>query len=349
MKKSFVMLSALVLIACVFGAANVNAQTLTLAFSSKVGYYTFDVQSGSNLIVSGLVTKKEFQGTISAVTSGGSTTTITLSSGSVTAGALDDVGGNPTHYVELVGHPTAEGLVCDVKSNTATQVVLHMTDPQCAAANLVVDDAVCIRSHVTLGNLYESAKAGTAPDVPAAGQDLVTLFDDTGGSTTFLYTGDAPTTQDWLNTGTGVSGDSQIVYPGQGMIYVSDIAKSLRVGGAKVSHVKDGPTRVPVYVSAINLVGQVNPLNGTAGTMGGLGLTDPVTGIEPGTDVVTLFNNIGGSFQQIAQYISNGSNLLNTGTGLNGDPDLIDFTEGILVSVGGTADLGLLLPSGITP
>ncbi|MEM7147466.1 MAG: hypothetical protein AAF591_20285 [Verrucomicrobiota bacterium] len=337
MKKSLVLVPLLALTAFAFGVVNVNAQTQ--AFSDKVGYYTFDVEPSSNLIVSGLVTKKEFQGTIEAPTAGGSVTTITLSSGSLTAGALDENGDVPCAYVELTEAGASQGLVVDIKSNTATTVTLHMTDAQASAAGLSVDDSICIRKHVTLGSLFESAQTGTPPNVLAPGQDFIAMFDESGNQILFKLVSIGGTDVQWQTFAGSVDADDTVVYPGQGFVFVASVAKSLRIGGESVSHVKDTATRVPVFGAGINLTGQINPLNGSSSTVDATNLAAG-GGLNNG-DIIVTYDNDGSSFSQTGAYQVSGGNF----NAIFG-PGTIDFTESFVVVPSGGTDVSILLPPG---
>ncbi|MEM8955858.1 MAG: hypothetical protein AAGD22_17010 [Verrucomicrobiota bacterium] len=311
MKKSLVLLPLLALSAFICCVSNVQSQ----AFSDIVGFYHVDLQPNSNLVVSGLTTKKEFQGVVT-ITGGTDSSSFTLSSGSLTAGALNEVttlGDTitvPSAYMKILTAGAGENQVIDVISNTAGQIVGNITNDQLTSLGLSGGSAVvAVRKHVTIQSLFEAA------DNVASG-DRIDIFDDSGSKVRLLRSG-----ENWFNE-SFQNANAFPIYPAQGILYISTGAKSVRIGTEQVSYFDEAESKITVYSGAVNLVGQVNPLNGENGTLAGTGLQDSLSA----SDRVDVFQNVGGTFQKVGRYFVSGGNWFDESF-VNSNSVVVPFTS----------------------
>jgi hypothetical protein len=249
---SFFEASLLGFVAAALLPASAPAQGTSSA-TPVIGYYKFNVPTGSSLWVSGFVTKKDFQGQATSV-AGGATSSITQTGANWTAGAFN------LHYVEILDGPWA-GLVLDVVGNSSSSVTV---DGNLGAGGFNVAQNVryCIRRHATLGTIFAGGAGLTAFE------DSVKLFYDDGSGRSFYYD-DTPPGQIVADDFTTPKNDEK-VYPGQGMLITAGGPRQLTFGGNEVSYVKDSVTKVPLYGSKTNLVGRINPV--VAATPLGTGL-----------------------------------------------------------------------------
>lgn len=328
-----------ILVVWIAAISQTNAQVGTK--SEAVGYYTIDIQPGTNMLVSGFVTAKEHEGTIGSIAAGGTTTTIGLSGASFVSGEFDESSGTPTHYLEVTspGH-LSEGAIIDIVSNTGTDIVLHLSDAEASALGILVGDTVCIRAHVTLRSFFEKSNSGTPPNVLSPGQDFAVIYNADGSSDLhkLVSISSDPAVTNWQYFNTSANADNRIIYPGQAIVLAANAQKSLRMGTGAVSYVKAGPTSIPVYGAGVNIVGQVNPLNGTTFTVDE---SYADSGLADG-DVVVEYENDGINFFQTGIYVKSGPGF-NT---VIGDGSA-NFTEGLLIVPNGGTDRILELPSGL--
>ncbi len=298
--------------------------------TDPVGIYKFQVQQGSNLFVPGLVTRKEFQGALTGAAPVSPNSALIVADAGWTPGAFNETASQPTHYAEIVesGHPS-EGLIFDIVSNTATTLNVAIEAADFDALNLAGTESICVRAHTTLASVFKNATITSF-------SDFVIVYNDDGTYTTYIYNG-----TDWLDLATFLPASNRCVYPGQGLVFVSDADKDLVIGGDVLSHVKLDPTRVSVYKNALNLVGQVNPLTTLGGPLGALALPDSLSAFS---DYVQLYTTEGNDLMLSGTYISNGSQMLNLATFLPSDNDFLEF--GVGISVIPSNDLSILIPPG---
>ncbi len=262
-----------------------------------IGYYKFDAPVGNSAWVCGFVTKKDFQGAATSMTPGASTSVINQSGASFPA--------FPLHYVEILSGPKA-GLILDIVAsppNTATSVTVIGNT---TALGLTGTETYCIRRHATLGTVFQGGAGLTA------GSDNVTVFNSAGTSATYSYNG-----LGWENALTGDPSDDAIIYPGQGFVITNGgvAPATVTFGGNAVSYVKSGPTKVPAYLVATNLVGLVNPLVGSApGDVSTFGQMDFGSSLTAGSDQVGTLS-LTGNLALLAVYTYNGLNMEDALTG----------------------------------
>ena len=289
-------------------AAGLLAQSAFAQSSTPViGYYKFDVPSGTTAWSCGFVAKIDFQaamtaralvsaGNPSAVPPVSPTSSITVAGTPWTAGAFN------SHYVEIVSGPQA-GLVLDIVSNTANQLTV-LGNLTVAPLQLSGTEVFAIRKHATLGTVFSNGGGLTA------GSDTVTLVSQQG-TKTFVYNG-----LNWedadLNDASG-----EIIYPGQGFIIFNGGAPDVvTFGGNEIAYVKNTPTKVPLFPGIPNIVGLPSPLVATSSTdpifnttavntLGSLGF---VSSMLAGADTLDL-RSLTGNFASVGTYQSNGLNL----------------------------------------
>jgi hypothetical protein len=290
-----------------------NAQTSST--TPVIGYYKFDVPVGNTAWVCGFVTKKDFQGAATSMTAGANSV-INQTGAAFPAFAL--------HYVEILSG-TKAGLILDIVSNTATTITV---EGNTTTLGLTGTETYCVRRHATLGTVFQGGAGLTA------GGDNVTLFDSLGGSSTHSYNG-----LNWEDALSGDPSDNAIIYPGQGFVITNGTVatETVTFGGNDVSYVKSGPTMVPIYTVATNLIGLINPLVGTAptdvSTLGAMNLTASLT---TGSDQVGTLS-LNGLLSLTGVYTNNGVNMEDALTG--DDASGITVRNGAAFSVTGTDKL----------
>ena len=250
--------------------------------SPIIGFYKFTVPSGTSAWTCGLVTKKDFQGAMSATATAGTKSTITASSATWAVGAF------PLHYVEILSGPQT-GLILDIDptvANTATQLTVIGKTTGAASFGLTGTETFCIRRHNTLGTVFQNG-AGLQDF-----SDLVTLINDQGKEIVYGLSGGA-----WVDGGDFFTPKSDtILYPGQGFLISTGASTLLTFGGGSVAYVRNGPLKIPVYAGKRNLIGIVSPLVATppdaTSTVPGssLGLVSFLNGFS---DIINTFSNDG--------------------------------------------------------
>jgi hypothetical protein len=297
------------------GLMSVQESSAQSVATSPVGYNMFTLPSGYSLRVNTFVLPTAFQGNAASITNAAnSVITVSSSSGTLTSGSYNETGSEPSYYVEILSTGTAQGLIADVISNTATTVTVDTNLVSFAVSGTT---SFCIRPHTTLSSMFPVATSGLT-----AGQDTVSLFlANSVSPTLFDYTGSGT---GWINaTAGGTPAGSQIVYPGQGFLIYVQNAKSVPVTGC----VKSGQTQVPLYAGAINLVGTFNPV--LSGTQTLSNFSFPAS-LQPGGDFVEPFVD-NGLLQSAGEYVSNGTNMVSSGG--NADGVQINASNSVLVYV----------------
>ncbi len=299
-----------------------------------IGYYKIGVKAGTTAWVSGFVAKKDFQGAATSIASAANST-ITQTGAGWTPGAFN------LHYVEILTGTNA-GLILDIVSNTASQVVVRGAT---AAFGVTGTPTYAIRKHATFNTLF-----------PGGGglstfSDLISLENSNGTQTVALYNG-----LNWEDAITpGVNMNNTIVYPGQGISIIASADAQVTFGGNQISYVKTGPTRIPLYVDGVNYVGSVNPLVATAPAdpiFSTLGVTTALNyglkdSLSPFTDLAAVFS-IDGNFDNTDVLFSNGTNVID-GVGGVAVRDTLPIRNGTAIQIIPAADVpAFLLPQTFT-
>lgn len=272
----------------------------TSSSTPVIGYYKVSVPAGKSLWNCAFVTKKDFQGAATTVVPGGTTTVITQTGAGWTNNQFQTSAVPATessHFVEILSGPLA-GTVADIVSNNATTVTVE------GNGNIGNSSVTyCIRKHTTVGSIFKTV--GLAP-----GEDEVTLYNDQGVASRFLYD-DTPGSEQMIDAVDFVTNkDNVVVYPGQGFIITVGVSKTLTFGGNEVSYVKTGVTKIPVYGGKLNLVGLYDPVAATAPYTSAaanerhgidtIGLQS--SGFLPVEDEFSLYGLVGGTFTRTGLF-----------------------------------------------
>jgi hypothetical protein len=292
--------------------------------TNPVGFNTFTLYAGNNLRVNTFVQPTAFQGNASSVSNAAnSVITVSSSSGTLTSGSFNETGGQPGYYCEILSPGSAQGLIADVVSNTANTVTVANNLSTYSVSGTT---SFCIRPHTTLSTLFPVGSGLTA------NTDGLELYLANGTSETFLYQGSSG----WLNLNTGNSGNSQVIYPGQGFILNVATGKTVTITGS----VKPGQTQVPVYAGEVNIVGTINPM--LSGTQA-LSSFDFPASLAADQDGVELFTD-NGQMQVVGTYISNGSYMVNVANpSVDADTTTVNPSNAVFVSV--NTSKNVVLPS----
>jgi hypothetical protein len=287
----------------------------TSVATNPVGYNMFSLPAGNSVRVNTFVQPTAYEGTAASYTSG-STSVVTLSGddSALTSAAYDETTSGPAYYMEVLSTGSAQGLIVDVISNTASTITVNANLSTYAVSGTT---SFCIRPHTTLSSLFPATTTALTPYV-----DSIKLFFPNNTSESFLFTG---TGDGWI-TGGGADAGGQIIYPGQGFIMTVQSAKSVPVSGC----VKPGPTQVALYAGAINLVGTINPILSGTQTLSTYNFPAVFT---PYVDAVKLFNDTG-LLQSPGSYLSTGTDMISGGTGLDADTVSVNPSNAVLVTVG---------------
>jgi hypothetical protein len=286
--------------------------------TDAVGFYKYHAVAGSNTFTTGFVAAKQFQGIMTSYGQGAtnSTSVITQSNATWTANQFaQSSSGSPVYYIEILDAGATQGLILDIKGNTATTLEVYGN----MAANGVSGTAsYLIRKHATLGTIFPN---GTGFSVYV---DSVTMYLPNGTSANYLTDG----TQ-WINVATGLNADNQIVYPGQGLVLVVGSEKYIQIGSSELNTVKTGPVKVAVYPGAVNLIGLINPTADTNSILGNMGFQSSFSLYG---DSAIVFNS--GNFSWVTNSLYDGSSMLDVATGLNSNSTPVANTTAVVVSVG---------------
>jgi len=246
----------------------------TTSYSDVVGYNKLSFPAGNSAHTANFVKGNVFQGVASSKTAN----SLTVSSASF--GSLAPAGGLPTHYVKITSG-AMEGYVLDILSNTSTSVTIDGNLSTAGATPSFV-----IRPHVKASDLF----AGNSSLSP--GSDTLTLFNDNGTSTVFLWVGSDSSTG-WIDPITEAIADG-IVYPGQGFILTTVGSGNFTFQGS----VESTPTVSPLFPGAVNLVSLANPSSASK-ALQALGLG---SNMAPGSDTVEFFST-NGSLSSTGVYL----------------------------------------------
>jgi len=294
-------------VAGIWSAQVTHAQSVA---TNPVGYNMYTLPVGNSLRVNTFVQATVFQGTASAVTnSGSSVITLSSSATALTSGSFNEVNGEPTCYVEILDSGTAQGLIADIVSNGTNTITV---DTNLISFGVSPTCSFLVRPHTTLASLFPPTSGLTAY------VDTIQLFPPTGPVQGYTFTGS--TSDGWGGSG------NQIIYPGQGFEITVQTAKTVAVTG----YVKPGQTQIPLYAGAVNVVGTINPV--ISGTQTLSSFAFPAVFSAYVDSVQTYVDN--GSLQISGAFLSNGSNMITSGTAGNFDTlPLSNPSNAVIVSV----------------
>ncbi len=280
----------------------------TSVATNPVGYNMFALPAGSSLRVNTFVQPTAYQGVAASYTSASNSVVTVSSSGSaLTSGSYNETASGPAYYMEVLSSGSAQGLIVDVLSNTANTITVNANLSTFAVSGTT---SFCIRPHTTLATLFPS-NCGLTANV-----DALKLFFPNNTNELFTFTASG-----WINS-QGSAG-SQIIYPGQGFLLIVQTAESVTVTGC----VKPGPTIVPLYAGAINMVGTINPMLSGSQTLSNY---DFPAVFAPNVDAAKLFYD-NGTLATEGVYESNSTNMFN-GSG-DADSVTVNPSDALLVTV----------------
>lgn len=317
-------LSILLAFASVLPFSIAQAQTPLTSSTPVIGFYKFDIPTGTSLWTCGLVTKKSFQGAMTSTAVVGTKSTISVASANWTPGSF------PLHYLEILSGPQA-GLIFDIDPatpNSATQLTVLGKTTGPGSFSLTGTETFCIRAHAKLSTVFENGGGLNA------GTDSVTLIGNAGRAT-YFWGGS------WVDGDDNDAGNT-IIYPGQAFLINNGkgAASTLTFGGGEVAYIKTGPTKIPLYRGIPNLVGLINPLASTnpADTFFGsaeniLGDFGFVSALNAGTDSVSIRQN-NGTLTQSGFYTANGTMV----DGDDNDATTVTVRNGIGMIISVSAD-----------
>ena len=287
----------------------------TSVTTNPVGFNMLTLPAGNNLRVNTFVQATAFQGTAASITSASnSVVTVSATGTPLTSGSFNEVASAPVYYMEVLGTSGGmQGLIVDVVSNNGSTITVNSNLPSLGVSGTT---SFCIRPHTTLSSLFPASTAALSPFL-----DTVELFFSNNTSQVFTFTGAG---DGWLNESGSDSG-SQIVYPGQGFIITVQAAKSVPVMG----WVKPGPTIVPLYAGVNNLVGTINPM--ITGTQALSTFNFPASFV-PYLDAVQVFYDTG-ALQSGGAFLSNGTNMITSGSGTPSDSVPVNPSNSVVVNV----------------
>jgi hypothetical protein len=272
-----------------------------------IGYYRFDVPSGTSAWTCGFVAKDEYQSSMTerALVSAGNPAAkpaVPPRSSITVAGSPWSANTFNSHYAEIVSGPQA-GLILDIVGNTASQLTV-LGDLTSSPLQITGNEAFVIRKHATMATIFVDG-GGLTP-----GSDTVTLSTQFG-TTTFVFNG-----SNWEDADLNDVSE-EIIYPGQGfLIYNGGPPDMVTFGGKEIAYVKTTPTKIPLFPGVANLVGLPSPLVTTEATdplystggMNVLGDLGFVSSLLAGTDTLDL-RSLAGDFASVGTFQSNGGNL----------------------------------------
>jgi hypothetical protein len=282
--------------------------------TNPVGYNVFNLYAGNNLRVNTFVQPTAYQSTFASYTTAANSVVTVSSSGStLTSGSFNETGAEPSYFMEVLSG-SSTGLIVDVVSNTASTVTVNAN-----LANFSVSGTAsfCIRPHTTLTALFPASTANLTAYV-----DSIQVTFPNGTTQSYLFTG---TGDGWVNAGTFADAGAQVIYPGQGFVATVQSSKTVSVMGV----VKPGPTIVPLYAGATNIVGNINPMVSGTQTLSSFDFPATFTAY---VDSVQAFTD-DGTQTTIGSYLSNGTNMVNAGTFADSDTLTVNSPNAVIVNV----------------
>ena len=313
MKKTLAV--SIYLFSIVFGISQTTVSTPVVGFS-KVS-----LPSGTVLVAPGFVKSAVYSG--SSTVSGQIFSAAGLTAGNLNQSSFGDRPNYPVYYVEIVSGSN-EGLCFDIVSNTTTSVTA-VGVPASLNGQLV---SVVIRPHLTLDDLV-SSQSGLADY-----SDAVNIVTSDGSTLTRYYANGS-----WLAEDFSTPAGHTTIYPGN--------AVSISTGGSVVINtsgvVKATKTQVPLYASAVNLVGPMNPSGSTK--INSLGIQAALAPYADGFNTYT----VDGAGTTTGTYYSDGTSILDAGFSPldSNSTDSVPSNVGFAVSV--SADTYWTMPSVLTP
>ena len=309
---------------CRLLAFSLMASVVSAATSSIVGFYNVTIPAGNSAWVCGLVTANSYEAAcVNVTTNGSGKAEVQFSSPGWTAGEFN------LHYAEPQSGIGA-GLPIDILSNTTDTLTLDI-DP--AEAGLTGGMVFIVRKHATL--------AGLLPDgggfVPFS--DTISLLGGTGLQTTYFFNNG---TSNWINI-LGDDASNVIVRPGQGFVVQLSSPLTVTFGTGEVCHLKTTSTLVRISPNAPNIIGSMNPLGGSTTTLGSMGIA---TSLQPFNDSLVILNP--GPLSQGGTFLSTGTNLINSGTGDDGDSVNVSAGAGVVINVNAAKKVQLA-PVSVSP
>lgn len=314
------------------------AQGAATAYTTPLGYYEFDAKAGGNAFVPGFVNTATFAGPITAATDNTSPTadTLTVAANALTANAFNELPAIPAsppnpavekraaYYVEITQAGANQGVIIDIESNTGSVITLA---EDISALSLTGTETIAVRRHVTLASAFAAAEANLA-----VFGDNVTFYNPDESIQTYYYI--AP--GQWSSDFSYNDGATRPIPPGTGVVLFMGADAGLTVTGEV--HASDVVVQI-VGNNIVNVVGPVNPLVGSSGTIGNLGFAD----MEQYADNITLytpgnFESIVGTYYAIPGGVSTDFTNLST--------DTFPYTKGGVLFRGG-ADTALKIKSGL--
>lgn len=308
---------SLLFILAVAGLVSVQeSRAQTTVATNPVGYNMLTLPAGNSLRVNTFVQPTACEATAASVTSASnSVVTVSGTGSALTSGSFNETASGPVYFLEVLSSGSAQGLIVDVISNTASTITVNANLPSYGVSGTT---AFCVRPHTTLSSLFPATTTALSAYV-----DTIELFFPNNTSQSYLFTGAG---DGWILSGTGTDAGGQIIYPGQGFIITVQAAKSVPVMGC----VKPGPTQIPLYAGANNLVGTINPMVSGTQTLSSFGFPASFT---PYVDAVQVFEDTG-ALQAAGSYLSSGTSMINAGTGIDSDTLSINPSNSVIVNVG---------------
>ena len=226
--KTLALLSGAALLA----SSNLTAENVS---TNPVGYMTLTVKGspdGDKTAFTPLAMSLEKPVLASGVLSEGPTSVIvTNANASYTfdefAGA--DAAGNPTHYLQF----TANGLIVDIVSNTATTISVD----EDLAGSASAGDAYVVKKYSTIADVFGAAnKVGLSAGANSGSSDLVYIMSSEGdGSFSTYYPQDDPTDSFFGGDGWRIVGDNAtdqsdvVIGPDDGIIVARDVVGDIDI------------------------------------------------------------------------------------------------------------------------
>jgi hypothetical protein len=299
------------------------------ATSGIVGFSSLSCPAGTTLVVPTLVNSNVFQGAAS-VSSDGLTITPTTTAG-WTVGAYNATSftapttNYPKFYAEIVSGAN-EGLIFDIASNSATALTMASAITPSGIRGTTVQ--IAIRQHVTLDKIVQGATGLTAF------VDAVNLFEPNGSTSTRIFDGAS-----WVAGDYTTPAGHSIVYPGTGFSFSAAAPVAFNFMG----EVKPTKTKVPMFQSGVNIVGNLNPASATS-----IYGSTFNSALSPYADGFNAFSS-DGNMTTLGTYFSDGAQMLDGA--YNPLPptatDSIPLNRGVVVSV--TADAVVTFNSPLAP
>jgi uncharacterized protein (TIGR02597 family) len=287
----------------------IHAQSVA---TNPVGYNVFSLPKGSSILVNTFVQPTAYQSTAASYTSASnSVVTVSNSGSTLTSGSFNETGAEPSYFMEILSG-SSTGLIVDVLSNTASTITVNANLSSFGVSGTT---SFCIRPHTTLASLFPPGSGLTA------NIDLLKLYFPNKTSQTYEYT--TSYSDGWMNVNTFADAGSQIIYPGQGFILVTQSTESVPIMGT----VKPGPTIVPLYAGAANIVGTINPLLTGTQTLSTYGFPAYLT---QNLDLVETYSSDGAFTSQTSE--SNGTNMFNINTFADTDTVSVPPSNAVIVT-----------------